>query len=225
MPQLRKIATLWRFQETRKGGCWWTELQYCHCKFHYMNLQESNVFSTTMISQDKICWKPAAILTETKILMRYSCINVVDVKLTATCKDCLIEFVVGSISGSNTLTVYDPTSIQPTKVWPAPTSLSIFLSSADAIMVPLSFNSFSNASTSIAAAFSANSAQSPVLIKLTKSYHWQNYALMWNSPCDKPAYDVMLYVTRWYLCWQSVTLVNWSDYTVNAKTQIQWLFI
>ena len=97
------------------------------------------------------------------------CINVVDVKFTATCKNCLIEFVVGSISGSNTLAVYDPTLIQPTKVWPAPTSLSIFLSSADTIIVPLSFNSFSNASISIAASFSANSAQSPVLIKLTKS--------------------------------------------------------
>jgi len=44
MPQLRKIATLWRFQETRKGGYWWTELQHCHCKFHYINLQERNIF-------------------------------------------------------------------------------------------------------------------------------------------------------------------------------------
>ena len=55
----------WGFQETRKGGCWWTELQYCHHKFHYINLQESNIPLQPWLPSSK----PAVIL---KIFMRYS---------------------------------------------------------------------------------------------------------------------------------------------------------
>ena len=55
------------------GSCWWMELQYCHREFHYIakSTREQHS-STTMTAQDKINWKPAAILTETNIFMRFS---------------------------------------------------------------------------------------------------------------------------------------------------------
>jgi len=70
------------FEAFRKDGCWWIELQYCHCKFHYKSTREQHS-STTMIpfhshSTDDsipdllISWKPAATLTEINVFTRYS---------------------------------------------------------------------------------------------------------------------------------------------------------